>query len=833
MIHLLQPPPARDMISGGYRYQAEIARRLLSTQLGSLLEIAPRHLATPPPEASEDDAIFVFDSLYIASQLPPPWMGAPGRSLTTRLLLHFLPSQNPALSDEERAALAVREGAWIAAVDGVLATSTRTAAAVGRLYDRTARVASPGVSPCFRPRAVHAPDETSLVPTVLMVGSLTSTKGQREVARLLAELATPAQPARLVLVGDAGGDPAYAAEVHHAAASPSLAFEVTGCLAPEEVADRLREASIFVSASTFESYGMAVSEAVATGVPVLTYDVGEVDRWVREGENGYLLAPGDTAGLRERLAELLTDPRRRHDLCTGSAKQFFPSWEYTFERFLTACRSPRATSEAAGVPGASEDHEPRPTFYSRCELPTGLGTFDVRVYRQADGEEAILIRMGDLDTPEAPFVRVHSECFTGEILHSLKCDCKMQLDIALRTIAERGHGAVVYLRQEGRGIGLGNKIRAYAEQAKGADTVEANERLGFPADMRDFRTAAAILRQNGVHRVQLNTNNPNKVTSLEANGIAVEKVIPSATDPNPHNLEYLLTKYHLLGHDGLEHALHGAGMNPDAGEAPGRPAPVSGPADAEHTLVLMDLDGVIHVDGSVPRGAQELLRQLREGGFAIRFLTNDGINSRASRREELARCGLEVDVDELYTASYLTARYVKERAGGPILPLCGHPALDEFEGIPRATTDARTVVVGDYFPHYDYGVVKAAYAALERGAELVAMHRKRSWPTGGARVIDLGFWVAGLEFCSRRPATVIGKPSEYSYATVLRDTGFPPERVVMISDEVDPDLMGARRWGIRTVHFDDGGAQPPIKIAGRTVAPSYGEVWEALRIPAP
>jgi HAD superfamily hydrolase (TIGR01458 family) len=814
MIHLLQPPP-RDRISGGFTYNAEIGRRLAATGLGSLLEVEESALGAGPP-AEAEGATLVVDSLYLAGQDPPAWLTAEDRAFATRLLLHYLPSANPTLSAAERAPLEAREQAWIDAVDAVVTTSERLAAEVEARHGCPAHPSMPGVSAFFRPDPAGTPEDARDAFTVLMVGALVPEKGQLDVARALAGHAGQGTALRLVLVGDTGAAPEYAAELRDAA--PAVEVVQTGCLSPQRVAEQMRAAQVFVSASNFESYGMAVSEAVATRLPVVSYRVGEVERWVRDGENGHLLAVGDTAGLARVLGRLIERPADLDTLREPRTQQFFPSWEYSFERFLSACRS--ATGEAP----LSEEEEP--VLYSRCDLPTAFGTLDLCVYRLPDDEEAILIRLGDLDTPEPPFVRVHSECFTGEILHSLKCDCKLQLEGALQAIAERGHGAVVYLRQEGRGIGLGNKVRAYAEQAKGADTIEANERLGFPADLRDFRAAAAILRANGARRVHLNTNNPNKVTSLEANGIVVERVIPSTTDPNPHNLEYLLTKYRSLGHAGLQDALHGAGLIPDGD--PAQPA-AAAPDESDRTLVLMDLDGVIQVGDTVPREAIDMLAELRAGDYVIRFLTNDGINSRASRLEQLRRCGLDVELDELYTASYLTARYLAERGLAPILPLCGRPALDEFEGLEQSLERPRAVVVGDYFPHYDYDAVKAAYTALAHGAELIAMHKKRSWPTGGARVIDIGFWVAGLEFCSRRPATVIGKPAEYSYATVLRDTGFQPERVVMVSDEVEPDLIGARRWGIRTVHFGhlaDADETPPD---GRTLAPTYGDVWKALQ----
>ena len=195
--------------------------------------------------------------------------------------------------------------------------------------------------------------------------------------------------------------------------------------------------------------------------------------------------------------------------------------------------------------------------YSRCLLPTRYGEFDVRVYR-TDGDpnqESLAISMGGsagFEANEDVFVRVHSECFTGEVLGSLKCDCEAQLDLAQRIIAERKRGVVVYLRQEGRGIGLGNKIRAYAEQEKGADTIEANHILGFPSDMRDFRAAALILGDLGVQRLDLNTNNPDKITALEDSGLIVNAIIPSRTPTNEFNEAYLQTKADQLGHLNLD-----------------------------------------------------------------------------------------------------------------------------------------------------------------------------------------------------------------------------------------------------------------------------------------
>ena len=145
-------------------------------------------------------------------------------------------------------------------------------------------------------------------------------------------------------------------------------------------------------------------------------------------------------------------------------------------------------------------------------------------------------------------VRVHSECWTGEVLRSKKCDCREQLDTALLAIAEERVGVVVYLRQEGRGIGLGNKIRAYALQEKGADTVDANRMLGFEDDGRTYDLAAAILANLGVSRVALLTNNPKKVEGLVMHGVQVAERVSLSVEPNEHNAEYLKVKARRMGH---------------------------------------------------------------------------------------------------------------------------------------------------------------------------------------------------------------------------------------------------------------------------------------------
>jgi 3,4-dihydroxy 2-butanone 4-phosphate synthase/GTP cyclohydrolase II len=188
--------------------------------------------------------------------------------------------------------------------------------------------------------------------------------------------------------------------------------------------------------------------------------------------------------------------------------------------------------------------------YAASKLPTIHGEFEVVVYRHGpNDDEALAVTLGTFSPEEPVFARVHSECLTGEVLGSLKCDCREQLELALTRIQEHGRGVLIYLRQEGRGIGLGNKIRAYALQDAGADTVQANHQLGFATDLREFDVAAAILKDLGVYKIKLHTNNPDKIQALEDNGIEIVSRLPAYGAVNPHNRRYLETKHRALGHD--------------------------------------------------------------------------------------------------------------------------------------------------------------------------------------------------------------------------------------------------------------------------------------------
>ena len=184
-----------------------------------------------------------------------------------------------------------------------------------------------------------------------------------------------------------------------------------------------------------------------------------------------------------------------------------------------------------------------------ARIPTEYGEFELVYYSNTqDEKEHLAFCMGDLSGGEDILVRMHSECLTGDIFGSLRCDCGEQLDRSMQLIAEEGQGLIAYLRQEGRGIGLVNKIRAYNLQDQGADTVEANERLGFGADMRDYSICAPMLEHLGTKRVRLMTNNPRKIDALKALGIDVVEREPIQADSNPHNVQYLSTKAGKLGH---------------------------------------------------------------------------------------------------------------------------------------------------------------------------------------------------------------------------------------------------------------------------------------------
>jgi GTP cyclohydrolase II len=188
---------------------------------------------------------------------------------------------------------------------------------------------------------------------------------------------------------------------------------------------------------------------------------------------------------------------------------------------------------------------------AEADFPTQFGFF--RIYgfegrREGITEEAVVLRMGDIAHGPAPLVRIHSQCLTGDVFHSLRCDCRAQLEIALRTIAEEGRGLLIYEHQEGRGIGLLNKLRAYELQDHGADTVEANERLGFDSDLRGYELPGAILQYFGLTGIRLLSNNPEKVEAVEQAGIRVVERVPCLAEVVDTREAYLRTKKEKMGH---------------------------------------------------------------------------------------------------------------------------------------------------------------------------------------------------------------------------------------------------------------------------------------------
>jgi GTP cyclohydrolase II len=188
---------------------------------------------------------------------------------------------------------------------------------------------------------------------------------------------------------------------------------------------------------------------------------------------------------------------------------------------------------------------------AEADFPSRFGHFRILGYEweyDGDVEESVVLKLGDLTSSPAPLVRIHSECLTGDVFHSLRCDCRAQLELALEAIGREGRGVLVYEHQEGRGIGLMNKLRAYELQDQGADTVEANEKLGFAADLRGYQMPVAILKHMGLKQVRLMSNNPEKIAALEKAGIEVVERVPAVVEVVKQRETYLRTKRERMGH---------------------------------------------------------------------------------------------------------------------------------------------------------------------------------------------------------------------------------------------------------------------------------------------
>lgn len=189
---------------------------------------------------------------------------------------------------------------------------------------------------------------------------------------------------------------------------------------------------------------------------------------------------------------------------------------------------------------------------AEADFPTRFGHFRIFGFRDAgaegEPEELVALVMGNVQDAPPPLVRIHSQCLTGDVFHSLRCDCRAQLEIALEMVAAEGRGIILYENKEGRGIGLLNKLRAYELQDHGADTVEANERLGFAADLRDYEMPGAVLRFFGITAVRLLSNNPEKIQALERSGVKVAERVPCVAPDPTHAKQYLATKKDKMGH---------------------------------------------------------------------------------------------------------------------------------------------------------------------------------------------------------------------------------------------------------------------------------------------
>jgi len=199
--------------------------------------------------------------------------------------------------------------------------------------------------------------------------------------------------------------------------------------------------------------------------------------------------------------------------------------------------------------------DPANTSHARlvaeADFPTEYGHFRIYGFESGEGdgrEEAVAVVLGEAALPEPMLVRIHSQCLTGDVFHSLRCDCRAQLELALESVAAAGRGMVIYEKKEGRGIGLLNKLRAYQLQDAGADTVDANLQLGFEADLRGYELPGAILRHFGIEAVRLLTNNPEKVAALEAAGVRVAERVPCVAVRGRHSAGYLKTKKRRMGH---------------------------------------------------------------------------------------------------------------------------------------------------------------------------------------------------------------------------------------------------------------------------------------------
>lgn len=220
-------------------------------------------------------------------------------------------------------------------------------------------------------------------------------------------------------------------------------------------------------------------------------------------------------------------------------------------------------------------------------------------------------------------------------------------------------------------------------------------------------------------------------------------------------------------------------------------------------LVILDIDGVIYSSNLAIPGASDSIHRLRRSGIVVKFLTNDAFNSRSSRANELNALGFDVLPSDIYTPAFLATNILKSLGNPSTMLLGGGEIIDEFIDTPLVDSDPEVVIVGDNFHSYEFDKLNQAFLSIFNGARFMALQSNQYCPSDSGPVIDAGFWVAGLEYCTGKKAEIIGKPSLESYLTVCREAQILPDQAVMVSDDAFSDLVGAKKAGLRTIHVSE------------------------------
>ena len=310
--------------------------------------------------------------------------------------------------------------------------------------------------------------------------------------------------------------------------------------------------AVSIEAKHKTSSGISASDRAVTISTVLDSNTGPEDLArpghmfpLRARDGGVLVRAGHTEAIVDlaRLAELYPAGVICEIMNDDGTMARLPELE------VMAAESGIKIVSIADLIAYRSRHEKLVERVTEARLPTKYGEFLVIAYRsKVDADEHMALVRGDISGDEPVLVRVHSQCTTGDIFGSMRCDCGEQIALAMQNIADEGRGVFLYMRQEGRGIGFHNKLRAYALQDQGLDTVEANIALGFDADLRDYGIGAQILADLGLHKIRLLTNNPKKVIGLESYGLEIVETVNLRTSPNPYNFDYLKTKQSKMGH---------------------------------------------------------------------------------------------------------------------------------------------------------------------------------------------------------------------------------------------------------------------------------------------